>query len=327
MQTVKAIFGLALVVICTGCSTLTQSQLNEVNCFGQLTCNFSACPGTIVGTLNHIHQQSEIYGANSQSNSAEHTKAIKQIKDFIDTTNLYTPQIDLSLKIINEYAQGLVLLTSTKHSQLIDTAAIKLGTNLDGLITTYNKVDPNAKLPTGIGSSVAAVIALGGDVYTRSKQAEDIKQVVPLGDQIIEKVTGNLLAFLGPAKGDTTNTKTLYYLIWHERKSAIIHYQKYLEMNRDEVIKKGDSDASFYIVNKRFASITDDQNFLQMLQDIDNTEVLRGQCITAVTGLRKAHAKLLQDIKEKTTLKEYATELQAYSSEVRNAYNTIKAIK
>lgn len=328
MRRYKKLFGLAIPLLFTGCGTLTQSQLTEVNAFGKLTSSFSAYPGTIVATCNRIHAQSEIYGANSESAPQQHVRAILQIRDFINNTNIYTPKIDLSLKIINQYAQDLILLTSSKHNLLLDTAATKFGTNLDALITNYNKIEPKEKLPTGIASAVAAVISLGGDAYIRRKQAEDIKQVLPIGDQIIGRVTANLLTFLGPAQPDTTDTKTLSYLIHEERKSIIIHYQKYLELNRDAInIDNNKTKMDGFIIHRRFATIADDRNFLQMLQDIDSTEVLRVQCIEAVTGLRQCHAKLLKDIQEKITLKEYAKELQNYSAEVKTAYNTIKAIK
>lgn len=328
MRRYKKLFGLAIPLLFTACATLTQSQLNEVNAFGKLTSSFSAYPGTIVATCNRIHAQSEIYGANSESAPQQHVRAILQIRDFINNTNIYTPKIDISLKIINQYAQDLILLTSSKHNLSLDTAATKFGTNLDALITNYNKIEPKEKLPTGIGSAVAAVISLGGDAYIRRKQAEDIKQVLPIGDQIIGRVTANLLTFLGAAQPDTTDTETLSYLIHEERKSIIIHYQKYLELNRDAInIDNNKTKMDGFIIHRRFATIADDRNFLQMLQDIDSTEVLRVQCIEAVTGLRQCHAKLLKDIQEKISLKEYAKELQNYSAEVKTAYNTIKAIK
>lgn len=313
--------------VLSSCATLTKSQLNEVNAFGQLTSNFSAFPGTIVSTYNHIHQQQEIYRANSLADPAAHFAAIKQANNFLRITKPYPQKIDLSLKIIDEYAQGLISITNTKHQKLLDTAAAKFGTNLESLITNYNKVDADAKLPTGIGSAVAAVIILGGDVYIRRKQAEDIKQVVPLGDVIIEKMTNNLLDFLG-AKDDPQNTKGLQYLISQEKISVENNYRAYLGLNRDVVSNNKDKDNSpGFIKHERFASIADDRDCLQMLQDLDGIEVLRVQCIDAVTGLRKAHAKLLKDIQQKITLKEYAREIQDYSAEVKNIYRTIGAIK
>src|SRR6185312_165507 len=200
---------IVLAASCCSCATLTQSQLNEVNAFGTLTSGFSSYPGAIVSTVNRVHVQSEIYGANSQDNAVKHADAISNIHNFIDSTNIYTAKIDLSLKIIGEYAEGLVLLTSSSHSQALDTATAAFGTNLDGLIAAYNRVDKGANLPTGIGSAVAAVISLGGDALIRAKQAEDVKKVLPMGDRIIGKMTDNLLEFLGPEKSTDTTMSSL----------------------------------------------------------------------------------------------------------------------
>ncbi len=327
MQTISKSILLFAIVVTSSCATLTKSQLNEVNAFGQLTSNFSVCPGVIVGTYNRIHQQQQLYRANGLVDPAAHFNAIVHANDFKRITDPLSEKIDLSLKIIDQYAQGLILLTSTDHNKVLDTAATKFGASLDGLITTYNKVDPGAKLPTGIGSVFAAVITLGGDIYIRRKQAEDVKQVLPVGDQIIEKMTNNLLVFLGPAN-DTTATTGLQYLIGQEKVMLRNSYQLYLGLNRDEIsIENGKDKYPGYIKHERFVSIADDKDCLQMLQDLDGIERLRLQCIGAVTALRAAHAKLLQDVQQKVTLKEYAGELQTYGSEVKSVYTTLNAIK
>ncbi|HEY4323829.1 MAG TPA: hypothetical protein VGN20_07575 [Mucilaginibacter sp.] len=311
----------------SSCATLTKSQLNEVNAFGQLTSNFSAFPGTIVSNYNQVHRQTQIYRANSLAKPEAHVEAIAIANDFAKVTNPYEQKIDLSLKIVDQYAQGLILLTSNKHNKTLDTAATKFGTNLDGLVSTYNKIDPGAKLPTGIGAAVAAVITFGGDIYIRSKQAEDVKQVVPMGDVIIEKITINLLTFLGPII-DTDRKEGLAYMIRQERITIANNYIAYLRLNRDDIsIDRDKENFSGFIKHERFASISDDKDYLKMLQDLDGAELLRQQCVQAVIGLRKAHAKLLQDIQQKVTLKQFAQELQDYGSEVQTIYKTIKAIK
>lgn len=326
MQTrIKSIL-FSFLVLGSGCATLSKSQLNEVNAFGQLTCNFSNYPGTVVGTYNRVHQLQEIYRANSLGQPEAHFNALVQANDFKKITDPFSEKIDLSLKIIDQYAKGLVLITSTKHTNNLDTATAKFGTNLDGLVTAYNKVEPGASLPTGIGAAVAAAITFGGEFYIRSKQAEDVKQVIPLGDKIIEKMANNLLEFLGPV--DSKDEKGLQYMISQEKISVGNNYKAYLGLNRDEIsINKDSAKYKGYIKHERFASIGDDKECLQMLQDLDAAEALRKQCIEAVTNLRKAHAQLLKDIQEKVTLKEYAQELQDYSADVKNIYTTIHAIK
>jgi len=295
-----------LASIITSCASLSKSQLNEVNAFGLLTCNFSAYPGTVVSTYNRIHQQQELYRANSIDDAAEHFKAIEKANDFKQKTDLISPKIDLSLKIIDQYAQGLIILTANKYNKKLDTSAKSFGSNLDKLVAAYNKVDAGANLPSGIGSLAAAAITLGGDIYIRKKQADDIKQILPIGDKIIEKMTTNILEFLGSPS--LRNGNSLEGLIKAEKSTISTNYQS-------------------FVSHKKIVTLDDERGCLQMLEDLDDVERLRLQCIEAVSNLRKAHAQLLKDMDQKQTLMQYATELQSYGDDVKAIYNTIQAIK
>jgi len=317
---------LGVLVLGSGCATLSKSQLNEVNTFGQLTCNFSDYPGTIVSTYNRVHQLEEIYRANSLGQPEAHFNALLLASDFKKVTDPFSDKIDLSLKLIDQYAKGLILITSSKHTANLDTAAAKFGTNLDSLVSKFNKAEPSAHLATGIGAAIASVITFGGDFYIRRKQAEDVKAIVPTGDKLIEKTTEALLAFLGPVDGK--DEKGLQYMISQEKVSIGNSYKAYLGLNRDEInISKDSAKYKGYIKHERFADISNDKECLQMLQDLDAAEVLRKKCIEAVTNMRKAHLQLVKDIQTKLTLKEYAQELQDYGSDVKSIVNTISAIK
>ena len=60
---------------------------------------------------------------------------------------------------------------------------------------------------------------------------------------------------------------------------------------------------------------------------LDNLEILYNQTLTAIESLKKAHHKLLIDVREKKSLKEIAIEVQAYGGDVQNMYATLEAIK
>ncbi len=207
----KTISTLISILLLYSCASLTKSQLNEVNQFGQLTSHFSAFPGKVVSSYNQIHQQQELFRANSLPDPESNFQAIVEANDFKQKTDLITPKIDLTLKVIDQYAQGLILLTSDKHSKKLDTAAQGIGTNLDGLITQYNKINSGDQLPTGIGSAIAALITLGGDAYIRSKQADDVLKLVPQGDIVIAKMTDNIMDFLNT---NNINGGVSLYLSW-----------------------------------------------------------------------------------------------------------------
>lgn len=99
--------------------------------------------------------------------------------------DLLTEKADLTFKIIDKYAQALVLLSADKHSKQLDTAAQSFGTNLDGLITKYNALDPHDQLPSNIGGAVAELLTLGGEQYIRVRQANEVKAFVTKADPMI----------------------------------------------------------------------------------------------------------------------------------------------
>src|ERR1700753_3891814 len=92
----------AYMLLCSGCASLTKSQLDAVNTFGKLTCDFSAYPGSIITIYNNVHIQNEIFRANSLSDPKLHFEAISQANDFKRKSALISEQTDLSLHIIDQ---------------------------------------------------------------------------------------------------------------------------------------------------------------------------------------------------------------------------------
>jgi hypothetical protein len=313
-----------IVVLCSGCASLTKSQLNAVNDFGQFTCNFSSYPGSIISIYNNAHVQNEMFRANSITNPEQHFEAISLANDFKKKSQLISQETDLSLHIIDQYAQSLVALTSAKPVNQLDTASHNFGNNLDSLISKYNTLKPQSPLPTGIGNDLSALLMVGGDLYIRSKQAEAVRRVVPQGDVIIAKMCANLLAFLEPA--DTL--KGLHYMIAQEKRTLANNYKAYLGLNRDEISIGKDKEAySGYLRHQRFVSLNDDELCLNLLQNLDNAELLRRQCVSAVKDLRQAHAQLLAALNEKRTLNNISGIIKNYVADVKSMNLTLTAIK
>lgn len=322
---------LFLAGVLNSCASLTKSQLAEVHAFGELTDKFSAYPGKLINTYNHIHVRAELYRANSLVTPAEHYDAILKANDFQKRTDLLTPQIDYSLQIIDAYAQGLVLLTAHTHEQQLDTAAAGLGTNLEALIGQYNAVSTWQKLPTGIGTAIGQLVTLGGGVYIHQKQAEAIQQLIPKGDVVVGNLCDKLLEFLqAPSQNPALAGVGLKDLLENEKVQIKLHYQEYLGLNRELINLHGGKDTAAYkgyILKQRFATLNDDESCLRLLNELDELERLRLQCITAVTNLRKAHARLLEEVQQKRKLTSLVIELQAYANDIALIRKTIKSIQ
>lgn len=318
--------GLLVVIgfLCGSCASLTKSQLDAVNTFGQFSSNFSAYPGGIITIYNNAHVQNEMFRANSITDPKQHFEAISQANNFKWKSRVISQETDLSLQIIDQYAQSLVAITSNKPVIQLDTAGLYFRNNLDSLISKYNTIKPQSPLPTGIGNDLSALLMIGGDLYIRSKQAETVRKVVPLGDVIIAKICANLLAFLEPA--DTL--QGLHHMIAQEKVTLGINYKAYLGLNRDEISIGKEKDAySGYLRHQRFVSLNDDELCLNLLQDLDNAELLRQQCVSAIKDLRQAHAKLLAALNEKRKLNDISGIVKNYVADVKSMNLTLTAIK
>ena len=301
--------------------------MNEIQVFGQLTQNFSAYPGYVVSSYNTVHQQQQLFFANGLPTPAEHYNMIAEASDFKVKSDLINPQIDLSLKIVDRYAHALILLTADKNSKALDTASKDLGLNLEKLIGSYNAVSGSTPLPTGIGGAIGQVIASGGNIYIRKKQAEEVRKIIPLADTIIAQMTTNILVLLNGQPGAGQNN--LPQLLLLEKENIARSYRRFLGLNREQIsIRKGKDTTGYRgtIISERFAGLDDDRECLRLLENLNYTEQLRLQCIAATKNLRKAHKKLLESVQQKKDIKEIVAEMQYYGEDQRKMHQIIKAI-
>jgi hypothetical protein len=353
--TIKTLCALLSLLLLSRCASLTKSQLTEVNEFGSLTANFSTYPVGLYTSYLSIHEKALMYSANSITGPEDHYKSISSAYQLKKSLTAKNKELDLTIRIIDKYGQSLVYLTSPEHTAQLDTASKSLGSNLDGLIEQYNSINSAHPLPTGIGGAVSELVTLGGEQFIRSRQAKEVKEFVQKADPMITQLADAMLTHLkGPLKSPTGPPLTFPELIANERKEVHQDYVFFLGYNplpdsitlRPESLKqvqkksngKEKSKTSFKdtagfpvykgtIQNQRFATLANDQDCFQMLEDLDNLEILYNQTLTAIESLKKAHHKLLTDVREKKSLKEIAIEVQAYGGDVQNMYATLKAIK
>ena len=329
---IKSTFLLSILLVLSNCASLTKSQLSEINQFGKLTSNFSTFTSKLYPAYYEIHQKGLLYSASSYVNPEKHYDALKNAYDLKVTSDTISPKLELTLKIIDKYAQSLVLLTADNHSKQLDSATQSLDTNLEGLIGKYNKIDPTHALPKGIGTATAELITLGGKQFIRNRQAMEVKDLMTKGDYLIDQLCSSLLVYLQPKSKNPTDTVIHFLaLIANERQEIKQNYISYLGLHREIIRIKDSSDSTReftgFLQQQRFATLENDQDLLQILASLDNLSVLYGKTITAIKNLQTSHHKLTMDIRQKKKLKEFIPELREYGNDIKQLYNTLKAIK
>jgi len=329
-------------LLLSSCASLTKSQLNEVNCFGQSAKTFSAYPEKVISTLVDVHTQSQFYEAAIIENPKIHMESVTAIYKFKQEAAKRDEKIGLVFQIISDYGQKLVHLTADVHTLQLDTAAQSFGTNLDGLIDRFNSADPQHAVPTGYGALISKIVSAGGDLYIQDRQARGAKEFVTKGDTLIGMMALKLEEFL-----NDNGTNAAKAGIERERKSLAHNYKNYLAADNELItlyyqkdtvykrdryrkkdsIAKKDTIITGVLKAWRSSGIGADSLYVKLMENLDADEMLRKQCLDAVKDLRKAHHKLMEDLQEKKNLKEVYAETKAYGQSINQMYSTYKTIK
>jgi len=286
----------AFIVLLSSCASLTKSQIEAVNHFARTSNHFSAYPSKIMASLADIRIKRGVYFANSLDNPDTHIEELNNLYAALKDDYGSSAKADITFKIIDKYAQALLLLSSDTHAADLDSQARTFGTGLDSLITTYNNVPGVKPVHSGLGGLVGSLILAGGKQFIRTQQAKALQEFVPQSDTLIAVMTGNLLEFL-----ESTNIE---FLIKNEEKGIQGNYKSFL--------------------NQRKASIQNERDYLELKTNLDQVKTLKEETITATRYLRQAHSELLAEIKEKKDLKEVIAALQTLYESVKDIRSTIQ---
>ena len=303
-STFVLIFSLSI----SSCASLTKTQIETVNQFGQTTKNFSAFPSKIMTGLADIRTLRGVYAANSIGTPEFHLKELDNTYNLKVSDYQQSQRVDITFQIIDQYAQSLILLSADKYVTDIKAQALITGPALDSLIALYNRFDKNSKIKVGIGDAVSQLIILGGKQYIRHKQAKEIKKFVSQADPLISVMTTNLLEFLEKkhflATGDSASLKDL---IDYEAKALPRDYLSFLRQNK--------------------ASIENEKEYLKLKNDLDQVRNLQIQTIAATKELKEAHRQLSEILKKRKKLKERFAELQDLYEDVNQLKTIVVKLK
>jgi hypothetical protein len=319
----KIIYILGFSLLLGGCATLTKTQINCINQYAETTENFSSFPSKIMTELSEIRVKRGVYFANSLTDPKLHIKEIDEIFNQKKFDNEVSKKVDVTFKIIDKYAQSLVLLSSDRYIKKIEKNLTDFGIGIDSLITLNNSIDGTTKIPTGIGSAVGKLIVLGGKQYYRAKQAKEIKKFVNLADTLVSAMTTNLLEYL--------QSETINELIENEERGISESYLSYLQQINKETRTMSISSDSKDTINSISVSISkpsieNEMDYLDLKSKIDGVKTLQQQTIRATKNLRKTHKKLLLEIEGKKSLKQTIKELQGLFEDINDLKKTVQKI-
>jgi hypothetical protein len=297
----KRLFILAAVAL-SSCSTLTESQIKNINAFGTSAKSYSAFPSEVFRQKAVLRFNEALVNTTVMATPNLMKQSLDRARTTYSRELQLSDKFDLSLQLIQQYAGLLAKLSSESFVENLEKNTTDLSENLSSLVTTFNTKLPGSKLPDGVATGVSRAIFLVGRQLTRSRQAKELKRFIPQGDVLIQATAKNLVDVF------ETDTPSVKMLLEGDRTAFINTYTNLILSDSSKV---------------NYNSV---RRYSEALTDYDNLEALRQQCVAAARQLAAAHGKLNQNIAKKTELREIFKETQDLIASVRELSKLYKAL-
>lgn len=314
---------LLLVFIISSCA-LTKSQVKSVNKFAKLTESYSAYPQAVVEDYVDTYHDVMLMDIETFGDANDAWKQITKVADIRKEQLDKAKELDLSIKIIDKYAQNLKLLTSEDFHKSLEDQTDKLGTNLDTLISRYNEFKGEEdKLKLGIGKLAGEAILAIGKTFVKAKQAKYVKEYVTKSDTLITSITSNIQRLMNNQLANNSipslkgNLKRKYITLFgyvnypspHEPDS-IKNYARALDIREESMhLDKLGKEAS--------------DTYLRLLK----LESTAKTVAKSISKMGKAHNVLAKEVQTRRKLKEVIPALVEFGSalsDVHDAYSDLK---
>jgi hypothetical protein len=280
-----------VLVLFNSCSVLTNSQIKNINAFATSAKNYSNFPGEIIKKRAELVFQEKLIGS-IQLSSEQIKKSIAEAQENYKNQLQLADMLDISLQLIQQYSSLLSKLSSEKFVEDLSGNTNDLNDNLGDLVKIANSKLPN-KIPPQVGDAITKVIFLVGGRLTKNKQAKALKEFIPQGDTLIKVTVKNLVDAL---------SSDLPGILVSDKEKFINTYTN--------IILSRENRVDYNSLNQ----------YLITLNDYDNLEQLRKNCIDAANKLSIAHSKINANIHAKSDIKEIFKETQDLIVSIQDLY-------
>lgn len=311
-QSLNFLAALSLLMICSGCSVLTRTQVMEVNRFASAARDYGEMPGTVIGEHARIRKVRQVLSAASDFNGDTALDAIKIALAQQRELEERHRQANAALSVLNDYADLLVRLSSDQFITDLQGSAESLGRSIDNGIAQYNR-DSGKKL-TFFGSGVAAAVRGTGGVHIRREQEKALRDAVTSADPVVRSMTW-------------TVEETMALYLDREQLSRIENLTQepgqppltgggLLTQEKNAVMDRYRKTAGRF-EGKQPPSLP--LTVADEMESADNAAALAARTIVAAQSYREAHARLVEMVASKRDLRGMIDEVQALEDEVEAA--------
>jgi hypothetical protein len=296
---IKIIYCLVLLQITTGCLTVSVQQRRVVKQFALKTGNFTSFPERIVTELAEIRETRGNYYANSFNDPETHLTELNSIVKERMNDDKIPGKVRLSFKIMDEYAAGLVQLSSDTPFKTMSELYGRFGVELETLIERYNQQEGFGHLPSGIGTLLTQSMDIGTRTYLGRRQLKELRKFVSQADTMVSVLCDDMVTFL--------SSDGLGRLIQIEESGISENFR-------------------FYFTKRSPPTIESEKEYVALMKKVEMVKLLQMQTIRATKNLKIAHKKLAEEMIKKKTIKEIAVQLNDYYKDVELLRGTVDAL-
>ena len=280
-----------------GCAVLTDEQVSAVNQFSEATRGFGTTPGTVITAYAALRSERALLESATRTDGAVAAKDLATALQQRMALESRAAASDAAVRVLDDYAQMLSLLSSSKFTDDLQNQTVALGSSVDNDIATFNRL--SGTNVNSFGDIVAGIVRGAGGLWIRREQHKALVAAVTQAKGSIDGLTTHveqlMTSFIGPPSSDDPEAS----LFARESKEV----QGLLGRSQPAV-------RSVEVLERT-------QTAMKHAVDGQNLAV---SCRKAAAQYRSAHNELVQAItNEKPDLKGLITQIQALSQEIKAA--------
>jgi hypothetical protein len=274
-------------VAASSCAVLTKSQLEMVTKLTVASDSVAASPKKLFSELTHVRFERGLFYAASLSTAAAREKEINALSTSLTADEQMLKKAEAYVNVLNSYLRALRSISADARWTTYGTEWRGIGRNIDSLLLRYNQIAfLDSDLTVGWAKLSGQYMGYLSERYIRHRQAKAVRAFISQGDTLVTTCVDGIIEVL--------KRNDLIELIENESEGLKRNYATYLR--RLELLGMP-------------PDFSGDRTYVELLRRVEAAKTTRSRCITALQSLKRAHAKLVTELKKRQKIDFFFDEL------------------
>ena len=274
-------------LVASSCAVLTKSQLQRVNNLTVTSDTVVVTPRIIFDELAAVRLERGLYYAASLTSATAREKEINALASASLSDEQMINRAAAYVNVLNSYLRALRSISATTRWSAYGTEWRGIGRNIDSLILRYNQTDLfDTKIPVGWAKLSGQYMGYLNERFMQVRQTKAVRAFITEGDTLVALCVDGLIDLLKQGE--------LISLIENESEGLKNNYESYL--HRLEL-------------NGLPADLAADRRYIELVKQVEKAKYTRGRCVTALQAFKRAHSKIVDELKTKQKVDFFIDEL------------------